>query len=293
MAVAVDALGNAVITGRFRGRLDFGDPYYDSGYGLEAVGESDAFVAKFDVRGDLLWARQFGDEGYHQVGTGVAVDPQGNVVVAGWFTGRADFHGDDLNTHDKTQMFITKLDAEGNLLWTRTVESSNAARAHGVAVDGAGNIFAAGSFRSRVTIDGAEHTNKGDMDVVLLKLGDNGMLRWSTTFGDHRDQEASAVAVDQAGNVVVTGYFLGTIDLGRGPLTASGNDGFLAKLDGDGEPIWSRPFGSSGDQRGAALAVDLLGAAWMTGYFSEGVDLGDGLIASRGASDAFLVQLGP
>lgn len=298
-AVAVDAIGNAVITGRFWGRLDFGAPDPGSnGYGssgaLVSSGESDAFVAKLDAHGEVLWAKQIGDEGYHHAGTGVAVDRQGNVIVAGWFTGNADYRDDWTIGQARTDMFIAKLDAGGNILWVTTAESSNAAWANGVAVDGAGNVFVAAAFRSRVTFENyVEHTNKGDKDALLFKLDDNGRLRWSTSFGDNHDQEALAVAVDQAGNVVVTGSFYGAVDLGQRPLIAAGAEGFLAKLDPDGSPIWSRAFGGPGDQSGTALAIDHLGAAWMTGYFSEGIDFGDGVVSSRGASDAFLVHLGP
>lgn len=299
-AVAVDAAGNSIITGGFWGRLDFreqvddDDGDDDGDTRIESAGESDIFVAKLDPEGSIVWAKRFGDETHQQVGTGVAVDGRGDIVLVGWFGATVGFGGDSLHTEGETDLFVAKLSPVGDPLWSRSAETTNAARALGVAVDGADNIFTTGSFRSSIRLGDETHSNEGDKDVVLLKLDDNGVPLWSRSFGDTADQEGVGVAVGPAGDVVLTGFFLGNIDFGGDKLAANGAaDGFLAKFTRDGAPLWSRPFGDAGEQGGTAIAADPLGATWATGYFTGGLAFGDRTLTSRGASDALLLLLSP
>ncbi|MCC6551596.1 MAG: hypothetical protein IT372_01070 [Polyangiaceae bacterium] len=288
-AVAVDPAGSVIITGVFWGDLAVGDaPDLE----LVSKGQSDGFVIKLDAMGEPIWARRFGDAGNHQAGTAVAVDGQSNVLLAGWFKGELDM--DDLQSTGETDVFIAKLSPAGDVLWGRVAPSTNAGKALGLAADGAGNVVVTGSFRTSIKIGPDTHTTAGDKNIIVAKLDDNGTPIWSRSFGDDADQEATAVAVDPVGDVLLTGGFLGRIDSGAGVLTATGAaDGFFAKLDPDGGTLWARSFGDSAEQGGAAVSADDLGNLWATGYFGGSVDFGGGLLQSRGASDAFLVELSP
>ena len=290
-ACAVDAGGNSVVTGVFWGKLDFGS---DQALKLESKGESDGFVVKLDATGQPVWAKRFGDPEHHQAGSGVAVDGHGNVLLSGWFKGHLNLGSPDLESTGETDMFVAKLSPAGDHLWGRVAHSSNAGKALGVAVDGAGNVVVTGSFRSSIKIGPMTYTSAGDKDIFVMRLDDNGTPVWSKSFGDSADQEGVGVAVDPAGNVLVTGSFLGRIDIGGRDLSASGAaDGFIAKLDPGGAPLWARSFGDSSEQGSAAIAADTLGNVWATGYFAGSTDFGGGAIQSRGANDAFVLELTP
>lgn len=293
-AVAVDRAGNAFVTGEFWGTLDFGEPRQGERFSLRSAGKRDVFLVKLDAAGNVHWARQFGDE-EDQAGTGVAVDAAGNIVLVGWFSGRIGFGGEkDLITVAKADLFVAKLDPSGDHLWSKSANATNAAEALGVAVDGAGNVLVTGSFRSSVTLGESPRTTEGDKDILLIRLDENGVPLWSEDYGDDADQEGASIAVDLAGNILVTGSFLGSLEIGDDVHTATGAaDAFVAKIGPDGSPIWSRSFGDSGAQGGTSVAADLLGGGWVTGHFSGAIDLGAGAVSSRGAGDAFLVQLGP
>ncbi|MGK3959706.1 hypothetical protein WMF38_42500 [Sorangium sp. So ce118] len=293
-AVAVDGAGNAFVTGEFWGTLDFGERQEGERFTLTSQGKRDVFLVKLDAAGNVQWARQFGDA-EDQAGTGVAVDGAGNIVLVGWFSGRISFGGDKgLVTEAKSDLFIAKLDAAGDHLWSKSANATNAAEALGVAVDGAGNVLVTGSFRSWVNLGESPLTTSGDKDILLLKLDENGVPLWSEDYGDDADQEGASVAVDLAGNVLLTGSFLGSVGVGDDVHAATGAaDALVAKLDLDGSPLWSRAFGDSGEQRGTSVAADLLGNSWVTGHFNGVLDRGGGALTSRGASDAFLVQFGP
>jgi len=121
-------------------------------------------------------------------------------------------------------------------------------------------------------------------------------LLWAKRFGDASDQAAQGIVADADGNVLVTGYFVGSIDFGDpdGPLvSAGGRDVFVAKLGPGGEPRWSKRFGDATDQVGMAIAVDATGNVLVTGHFAGTVDFGGGGLASAGSDDVFVMKLDP
>lgn len=92
-----------------------------------------------------------------------------------------------------------------------------------------------GQFRGTVDFGGGLLTNVGSSyypDIFVAKFSPTGSHFWSESFGDTYDQGADGAAVDSSDNVVVTGYFQGTVDFGDGPLTAAGSqyDVFLLEL---------------------------------------------------------------
>src|SRR6185503_17472894 len=106
-----------------------------------------------------------------------------------------------------------------------------------------------------------------------------GATSWSKRFGDADYQQALGVAVDGAGNVILSGGFIGAVDFGGGPLAyaedpdAPANDLYLAKLDGGGNHLWSKRFGDTFNQTGLAVAADAMGNIYVTGAFASSLDL--------------------
>jgi uncharacterized protein (AIM24 family) len=132
----------------------------------------------------------------------------------------------------------------------------------------------------------------GDLNggLIVSKYSSGGTLVWSKQFGS---SYGTGVAIDGAGNVFVTGYYMGGIDLGTGWLTGYGAYGvtFVVKYAADGTALWSKGFPSSGDGSGQGIAVDSNGNVLVGGYFGGVIDFGGGSISSLSASSAFLVKL--
>jgi hypothetical protein len=148
--VAVDGAGNAYIAGFTEG-LPGGGPY---------AGSYDAFLAKYDASGAVLWTRQAGTSG-QDVGRGVAVDGTGNAYIAGYTEG--SLGGPNVGGSD---YFLAKYDASGALLWMRQAGTSGGDFDYGVAVDGAGNASIAGETQG--SLGGP---NAGGSDYFLAKYG--------------------------------------------------------------------------------------------------------------------------
>ncbi len=236
------------------------------------------------------WSRCFGD-GDSQRAAAIAVDASGNVIIAGYFYGTADFGGGALASAGDYDIFVAKFGSDGAHLWSRCFGDGNVQRAQAIAVDAAGNIIVAGYFGGSVDFGGGELASSGSADIFVAKFLPDGTHSWSRCFGDVDGQAAFAVAVDPWANIFVSGDFEGAVDFGGGALTSAGyRDIFVAKLDADGNHLWSRSSGDSDDQLATAVAVDALGSVYIAGSFSGAADFGGDALSSAGGYDIFVAK---
>jgi len=133
--------------------------------------------------------------------------------------------------------------------------------------------------------------------VSSVAFGQTSPPLWSKCFGGGDSPVyPSSVAVDDSGNVLVTGWFSGTVDLGGGLLVGEGlEDIFIGKFGPSGNHIWSQRFGGfyttpDGDQRGEGITVDISGNVIATGRFRGTADFGGGPLTSAGAQDIFVAK---
>jgi len=287
VSVALDASGNVVVTGNFRGTVNFG------GGALVSAGLKDIFVAKFDPAGVHQWSQRFGDAS-DQSATSVAVDASGNVIICGAFTGTVNFGGGVLTSAGSTDIFVAKFNAMGAHQWSRRFGGVLSQLGNSVAVDASGNVTVCGYFADTVDFGGGTFISAGNIDAFVAKFSASGVHQWSRSFGDPNWQDATAVAVDASGAVLVTGDFYGGVNFGGGTLTSAGSDDiFLAKYDAAGTHLWSRRFGDAGFQGTSVVAVDVSGNVFITGAFESSVDFGGGVLTSAGGEDIFLAKFNP
>jgi|WetSurMetagenome_2_1015567.scaffolds.fasta_scaffold149668_1 hypothetical protein len=162
--VAVDASGNAFVTGYFSGTTDFG------GGTLTSAGDGDIFTAKFGPGGAHVWSKRYGDAA-QQNGTAIAVDVSGNTFVMGYFYGTVDFGGGALTDAGAGDVFIAKLGPGGDHLWSKRFGDAQYQIAFGLGTNASGNVFAAGGFDGTVAFGGNTLTSAGDLDIFVAKLG--------------------------------------------------------------------------------------------------------------------------
>lgn len=245
--------------------------------------------------GEVLWARRYGDD-LSQFSLAVAVAPDGGPVIGGGFLGTLDFGTGALASDNNffVDIFVAKLDADGKALWSRKFGDGSGEYARRMKVDAAGNVVILGDFDATLDFGVGTHTSAGASDVFVAKLGPDGAPLWSRSFGDQAVQLGTALAVDSAGSLFVGGRFNGSIDFGTGVLASSADaDAYVAKIDAEGAPVWSKSFGGTLDQRVNSLDADPLGAVVAAGSFQGTIDLGDQVHTSAGDSDGFVVKLSP
>jgi hypothetical protein len=216
------------------------------------------------------------------------------VLLAGSFETSIDFGGGVLMSAGQEDGFVAKLTSAGVHAWSKRFGGSGLDSAAGIAVDAMGNVVIVGDFEGTINVGTTMLTSAGMSDVVVAQFNSLGNVVWSKRFGDSADQQASAVAVDSPGNVVVAGAFNGSIDFGGGAIQSAGaQDIFVAKLSPSGSHAWSFGAGDSAIQSFAAVGVDGLGNVLLAFALQGTVDFGFGPMTSAGATDMVIAKLGP
>ena len=191
--VAVDDAGNLYVVGWTLGALP----------GQSHLGRGDAYLRKYDGDGNELWTRQFGSEDNDKA-RGVRLDSAGDLYVAGDTEG-APPH---LTLLGRWDAFVIKYDSDGNELWTRLFGTKTVDEALGVAVDGAGNVYAVSGTMG--ALPGAQ-TQFGGRDAFVRGYDGDGNELWTRQFGTLGWVEAIEVAVDGEGNLYVVADTSGTL----------------------------------------------------------------------------------
>ncbi len=284
--VGVDSSGNVLVTGYFTGSFDFG------GGSLTAVGQTDIFVAKLSAAGGHVWSKSFGgfnpDRGY-----AIGTDSLGNVFVTGYMVGTVDFGGGPLTSAGAADVFLAKLTSAGGHVWSRHYGGTSSDIGEGLAVDPNGNVAVAGYFQGSADFGGGAIASAGANDVFAARYDGNGSHIWSRGWGGTSDDRSTGVAVDNLGNVVVTGNFLGAVDFGGGSIANSGgSDIFLVKCSPAGAHVWSKGFGtgSAVSETSNAVAVDGDGNVLLTGSIVGSLDFGGGPLMGNGSYDVFIAK---
>ena len=294
-SVATDAAGNAYVAGYFQSpSLVFGS------FTLTRTGNSNVFLAKYSASGNVLWAVSATGSDSDQP-FAVATDPQGNVVVAGYFSSPViTFGGVSLTNAGVEDAFVVKYDLNGNVIWAKRAGGADWDNARALAVDGNGNIYLAGSFRSPSITFGSftlTNTAAGMYDGFLVKYDAGGSVVWARSAGGPGNNDPISVATDQSGNVFMAGGFTGaTMTFGSITVTNHGlDDLFIARYDASGNVIWAESAGGTREDDCYSVATDGSGNAYINGLFrSETISFGTNVITnfagSYHTSDVFIAK---
>lgn len=276
-AIAVDVNGSIYVAGR--SDSSWGWPVNDH------VGNgNDAFVAKLDANGFLVWNTFMGTSGYDYANA-IAVEDSGEVYIAG--VSDASW-GSPINSHTGDgyhDAFAAKLGVGGGLEWNTFMGGPDPDYGDAIIVDGKGNVYIAGE--SYVTWGNPNNSFMGYSDAFLAKLDDDGVRIWNTFLGSSGADSGRGIVLDQSGNIYVVGSSDGTWG---NPISAHNDsiDAFAAKLDNEGVRIWNTFMGSSSNDNGYGIAVDFNNNIYVLG--NSYATWGNPINAYEGNSDAFITK---
>jgi hypothetical protein len=274
--VAVDGNGNVYVGGQ-------SDASWGSPVRAYGGGNYDAFAAKLDSSGNLIWNTFLGGSG-DDGGIAMALDGSGNAYVSGLSTAS---WGSPVRAYGGGQeAFAAKLGSSGNLVWNTFLGGGGDDEATGVAVDGSGNVYVSGF--STASWGSPVRAYSGGQEAFAAKLDSSGNLIWNTFLGSGNDQ-GWAVAVDGSGNAYVAGQ--SSTSWGS-PVRAYGGgnyDAFAAKLDSGGNLIWNTFLGGSGADGGNAVAADGSGNVYVAGQ--SDASWGSPVRAFSGGRGSFVAKI--
>jgi hypothetical protein len=264
--IKTDANGN-IIWAKTYGGTDWDEAYSvqqtsDGGYIVagftssfgEGDGDFDIFLIKTDANGNLEWAKTYGGE-YSDVAFSVQQTSDGGYIVAG-FTSSFGEGWEDI--------FLIKTNEFGDVEWAKTYPLRDYDWANSVQQTSDGGYIVAGM---------TYYFLAGDWDIFLIKTDESGDVEWAKTYGGWSDDNAYSVQQTSGGGYIVAGL---TNSFGAGY-----DDIFLIKTDANGNIIWAKTYGGTGDDRAYSLQ-----------QISDGGYILAGLTNSFGAggSDIFLIN---
>jgi uncharacterized repeat protein (TIGR02543 family) len=305
--IAVASDGSLYITGGFHGTASFGST------NLTSAGDRDIFLAKYSTNGGVVWVRKEGSD-RDDTGFSVALDPMGDVLLAGKYTG-ALFVGGFLLMPGHPQNgsgryfptpFVAKYDSNGNMRWIKQTSTGYetayaggfGSGTFGVSGDHLGNAYICGSLLTAVYDPDRSFTEYSDPRLLISKYGPSGTLLWSKRIGSNGSltnlsmgYSANAIAIDEAGDCYTTGYFSGTVPFEGTNLVSRGHhDIFVAKYNANGGFLWLKQAGGPSQDSAAAAAVTSAGELLLAGSFLNSATF-DGANLNGSSNEVFIARL--
>ncbi len=297
-SIAVDKDGSVIAAGSFRQTVDFNPG--TAVYNLTAADEADAFIVKLDVNGDFLWARGYGGIRNDWVNS-VAVDTSGNIYVTGIFVEKMDFGTVQLTSEGEEDVFIAKLDPNGNCLWAKNIGSPGDEQGLSLDLDPWGNMIVIGNLtKGQVDMDPGAGTHIVDAGCLfILKLTTAGDFIWVKRIEDlYLENVGEMLAVSNTGAIHIAGSYHSPVDFDPARsgqvLTPVGGigDAFVVKLDSAGNYEWARTMGGPDEDASFAVAVDKWGNVYTNGSFARTAVFGPLTASSNNNSlDIFITRL--
>jgi len=187
----------------------------------KSSGELDGWLLQFDSRGNLQWEKTFGDNLDDLIYDVIQTQDKG-FLLAGW-TEKQKGH---------TNAWILKLGEEGNLEWEKQYDLSKTDKIYSIIQSQSGDYIATGCSLQE---------EKENTDGLVMCIGKDGTLKWSNLFGGDQYDRLYSIMENAAGNLFIVGY---TESIGEGDA-----DGWMIKLNKDGDKEWDKTFGGKEDDR--------------------------------------------
>ena len=236
-AIAVDGLGNSVITGA----------------SVENTSQKNATTIKYNTTGIQQWIKNYNALGDNSDnGSAIAADASGNVYVAGYTFG---------NSTDR-DICVMKINSIGDTIWVRKYDggANKTDQATAIEVDASGNVY----------ITGYSKNTASGYDYITIKYNSIGDTIWTKLYnglGNGADK-ATALFIDGAGNVYITGYS------DSDPSLTSNDNYVTIKYNSTGVQMWASSFNgtANGSDRASGIVVDASGNVVVTGKSFNGTD---------------------
>ncbi len=270
-SIALDTFGNIYIAGYYSWSPTI---TFDS-ITLTGGDYANIFLAKYNVDGNVLWVKSAGGTSNVQANS-IIVDASGNIYMTGFFrSSTITFGSFTLTNSGYDDIFLTKYNTNGDVLWAKKAGGTNRDEANSVSVDALGNAYITGFFESTTfTLDTITliNTNSDTTgDIFLAKYDGNGNVIWAKNAYGINSDLAESLAIDKWGNIYMTGLSSSSsISFGSSILTNSGSYYilFLTKYDVGGNVLWAKSIGGTGYDEAKSIAIDTFGNIYVTGYFT-------------------------
>jgi hypothetical protein len=283
MGVAFDNSDNIHIACRSTGNITFEQ--------TTLVGDYDNMtLLKYDSNGNLIYARIYGGNSY-DAASDIDIDSQGNVYVTGGFHTTLNFGSVVLSGLGHGDIYLAKFNPQGTIIWARQAGGVSYDNSGGVAADEFGNVYITGYYTGNGMFGTVPVTSDGTADGFIAKYDSSGAIQWVKTMnGTGTFESGNRIDVDAFGNIYQVCQFADSVTIGSNTFVSHGMyDICLSKLDSNGNFIWLKNYGGTGDDFGFDIRVVENGDHFLTGSFSDTCYFDSDTLVSNGGSDIFVL----
>jgi len=297
VGVSVDFEDKIILTGEYRGDIDFG------GGKLNRSKGSDVFLAKFQPNGDHIWSYGFTGAGADN-GWRIDTNKKGDIYLVGTFEKTIKIGDKQIDVDNSRAVFLAAFDADGTPIWLNGfegenwIEKDNWIVTTGIVVDQQSNVIICGHSYKPINLGGEKLSGEDNVFAFgfVAKFTSEGKHLWSKIIETTSWSNAVDVDVDRNNNIVIAGHVGGTLKFsGREwpayETTDEWPDGFVLCVDASGNYRWLKRFGKEEFEFSNAVAIDALGDVVFTGSFQDVVNFGGKDLLSSDERDAYIAKL--
>lgn len=276
---------------------------------LNGTGKVSMYILKLDANGNYIWGQAF-SSGQRVLPNDLTIDGNG-IYITGAFTGSQMTIGTHtllnnsvFNGTEYEDLFITKLDLNGNPQWAKTNVSFQGGKEIGKAVvtNTLGEVYVAGDMKDGGTTTFGTYTltspsgSNGD-DSFILKYDANGNVQWAKKVNSNNIDLVAGMVMDSNGNPTLIGNYYGPVfAAGTNTIINSGSttsDVFAVNISPTGNFNWLKKVtNNSGDDLAADAVIDNNNITSIIGKFSGGnIVAGGSTLTPAGGTDMFLIKL--
>ena len=222
-AIDVDSSDHVYIAGIFRDTSDF--------FGTRLISNNasnDIYVLKLDTAGSLIWLKQFGDSRHDQC-RDMLID-KNHIVLTGNFWSSLTINN-TVNSTGQYDIYIAKLDLNGNPLWITSAGGPRWDDSDRVSVDLQGNLYITGYFIDSASLWGIPVKSWGAFEPYVAKFDMNGNFQWVEVLAGNGFDRATGISVDKSGEIYLSGFFSDSLAVGKDTLKSNGGwEAYFARL---------------------------------------------------------------
>ncbi|OQX77864.1 MAG: hypothetical protein B6D64_07650, partial [Bacteroidetes bacterium 4484_276] len=225
-------------------------------FGDTHPGQTGFFLLDMDINGAINWIKEIeGQESYY--GSALATDAWDNIYLSGCFEDTLSIGGFTLISKGEYDIFITKLDDTGNVIWVNQAGGVGEDISTSITLDKSDNIYLTGSFEDTATFMDTTITSLGYQDIFIVKYNSSGEKIWLKKAGGDWGARASSITINKSGQLFLAGVFGGTTYFGNDSLVSNGmRDIFLARYNLSGTLQWIDNWGSEEHDSSSDLVTD-------------------------------------
>lgn len=276
------------VSGSFKDTVDFDTSDPQNNLSI-SDNSTHSFILKLDLAGDFVSVLDFQSDEFIDINDFI-LDSEGNIIMTGVFSGVTDFDPssgtNEVTANAFNDFFVNKIDESGSHIWTYRADQNGLNNYTGsLDLNDSDDVIVVGQIAGETDFGTSTSPNIVTPNSVtsgfILSLSKNMEVNWVQTFdGDNTDRVVDVV-VDDNNEIILTGYFWGTLELeingsAESFYSVDQGDIHVSKLNSQGEYVWVKHIGGQRMGEGSSVGVDQYNDVYVTGYFEGTKDFDPG-----------------